>query len=198
MLNHSVPEDFVTVLHVFKITVLCMVMYSLDSWGHHAVNEAWFLLQILWQLRCMLLLLATVISLKCLILHIFLFCWYTKFENYPTLVCWYKLNKLFCWFSQKVWCQGSYGSSVPLFQQKDAILFSKTFDGLSLQYSTVQYFHSVQSTLGPVSHAILLQHHHVWICSQTVLTFVSLTFYVAGFLELRFIICMNHQCCHHL
>lgn len=114
-------------------------MYSLVSWRHNAVSEAWLLLQIQWQRRCTPLLLATVVSLKCLILHIFSLCLYKKFANYPTLVCQHKLNKLPCWFSQRMWCQGSYGSSVPLSQQKRATSFCKTFDELSLDYGVLSF-----------------------------------------------------------
>jgi len=33
------------------------------------------------------------------------------------------------------------------------------------------YFHSVESTLEPVSHAIFLQNDRVWLCGPVVLTF---------------------------
>jgi hypothetical protein len=69
----------------------------LVAWRHQAVCEEWLLLRI-WQVRYTRPLLATVVSLQCLILHFF----YKQFTSYLNLICWQKLNKLFCWFSQRV------------------------------------------------------------------------------------------------
>jgi hypothetical protein len=57
------------------------------------------------------------------------------------------------------------------------------------------YFHSVKSTLEPVSHAMFLQHYHVWLCSLVVLMFGIRILRVGCLLQLSCIVCMNHQWC---
>jgi hypothetical protein len=91
-------------LHVFKITDLCMVTYRKSCKSGH-LTTVWVMTPVAVIVTVNVYTASTCQCFFTLVLNSAYF-WYKKFAHYLNLLCWHQLNKIFYWFSQRVWCQG--------------------------------------------------------------------------------------------
>jgi hypothetical protein len=105
--NELLPKNFLRCKYLRLLIFIWSHTANLESLvtcGHHAVCDEWLLLHIVTgevyaSSTCHCCFISMLNSAY------FPFFWYQQFAHYLNLVCRYNLNKLFYWFSQRVWCQ---------------------------------------------------------------------------------------------